>query len=37
MIDKLKSSFTENEQNWYITNLYVYLNYHPTNEYPVNY
>ena len=34
--DELKNSFTEDEQKWYIANLYMYLNYHPTNEFPVS-
>lgn len=36
MIDCLKESFTESEQKWYIANFYVYLHYHPTNDYPIN-
>jgi phage anti-repressor protein len=36
MIDELKKSFTEEEQKWYVANFYVYLHYHPTNEYPIN-
>jgi phage anti-repressor protein len=36
LIDELNNTFTENEQKWYIANLYVYLNYHPTNDFPVN-
>ena len=36
LIDKLTNTFTENEQKWYIANLYVYLNYHPTNDFPIN-
>lgn len=24
------------ESQWFITNLYIYLNYHPTNDYPTN-
>lgn len=27
---------TEEEQQWYIANLYIYMNYHPTNDYPIN-
>ena len=34
--DELKNVFTEDEQKWYIANLYMYLNYHPTNEFPIN-
>jgi len=36
MIKNLNDEFTENEQKWYIANLYVYMNYHPTDEYPIN-
>uniref|UniRef100_A0A6C0H6Q8 Uncharacterized protein n=1 Tax=viral metagenome TaxID=1070528 RepID=A0A6C0H6Q8_9ZZZZ len=36
MIDKLSTEFTEEEQQWYVANLYVYMNYHPTDDYPVN-
>jgi phage anti-repressor protein len=36
MIDLLNNEFTEMESQWYITNLYIYLNYHPTNDYPIN-
>jgi phage anti-repressor protein len=36
MIDLLNTEFTEQESQWYITNLYIYMNYHPTNDYPIN-
>lgn len=36
MVDLLNTEFTEEESQWYITNLYIYLNYHPTNDYPIN-
>ena len=36
MIDLLNQEFTEQESQWYITNLYIYMNYHPTNDYPIN-
>lgn len=36
MIEKLNCIFTETEQKWYIANLYVYMNYHPINDYPIN-
>ena len=36
MITELQNSFTEDEQKWYIANFYIYLHYHPTNEYPIN-
>ena len=34
--NKIKDTFTEDEQTWYITNLYMFLNYHQTNDYPIN-
>lgn len=36
MINHLKDTFTDSEQQWYIANFYVYLHYHPTNDYPIN-
>lgn len=36
MINLLNEEFTEDEQKWYIANLYIYMNYHPTNDYPIN-
>ena len=36
MIDLLNKEFTEEESQWYIANLYIYLNYHPTDDYPIN-
>lgn len=36
MIDLLNKEFTEKESQWYIANLYIYLNYHPTDDYPIN-
>lgn len=36
MINILNTEFTEEEQRWYIANLYIYMNYHPTNDYPIN-
>ena len=36
MITKLNTTFTEDEQKWYIANLYMYMHYHPTNDYPIN-
>ena len=36
IVDKLNNTFTENEQQWYIANLYMYMNYHSTNDYPIN-
>ena len=28
-IDKLNSTFTTDDQRWYIAHLYMYINYHP--------
>ena len=36
MIDSLNKNFTDEEQKWYIANLYIYMHYHPTNDYPIN-
>jgi hypothetical protein len=36
MIQILDKEFTEEENRWYIANLYIYMNYHPTNDYPIN-
>jgi phage anti-repressor protein len=32
----LSQEFTDEEQRWYIANLYVYMHYHPTNDFPIN-
>lgn len=36
MVDKLNEMFNDHEQHWYVANLYMYMNYHPTNDYPIN-
>jgi len=36
LVQRLNDDFTEDEQRWYIANLYMYMNYHPTNDYPIN-
>ena len=36
MINILNKEFNEEEQKWYIANLYIYMHYHPTNDYPIN-
>ena len=36
MLNKLSEYFTSEEQQWYVANLYVYLHYHQTNEFPIN-
>jgi len=35
-VDKLTTEFTNEEQQWYIANFYVYMNFHPTNGFPIN-
>lgn len=36
LIETLQDEFTETQQQWYVANLYIYMNYHPTNDYPIN-
>lgn len=36
MIKILNEEFTEQESKWYIANLYIFMHYHPTNDYPIN-
>jgi phage anti-repressor protein len=36
MVQELQNNFNEDEKKWFIANLYMYLNYHPTNDYPIN-
>lgn len=36
IVDELNNNFTEDEKKWYIANLYIYLNYHPTNDFPID-
>ena len=36
MITLLNENFTEKEIQWNIANLYMYMNYHPTNDYLIN-
>ena len=36
MLKMINEVFTESEQQWYIANLYIYMNYHPTNDFPIN-
>jgi phage anti-repressor protein len=36
MIKELDKTFTEEESRWHIANFYVYMNYHPTNDFPIN-
>ncbi len=36
LIESLNTNFNEEEQRWYISNLFMYINYHQTNDYPIN-
>jgi len=36
LTNQLHDTFTSQEQQWYIANLYVYMHYHPTDDYPIN-
>ena len=36
LVIKLKQHFSDEEQQLYVTNLYMYMNYHPTQDYPIN-
>ena len=36
MIQILNNEFTKSEQQWFVANLYMYINYHPTNDYLIN-
>jgi hypothetical protein len=36
LVESLNHEFTETEQQWFIANLFVYMHYHPTNDYPIN-
>ena len=36
MIQILNEAFTESEQQWYVANLYMYINYHPINDFLIN-
>lgn len=36
MVELLNNTFTDEETRWYIGNLYMYMNYHPTNDYPID-
>ena len=36
LIDSLNEHFNEEEQRWFISNLYMYLTYNPTTDFPIN-
>lgn len=35
-VEKLKETFTEQEQKWYVANFYMYLNYNSVTDFPIN-
>jgi predicted hydrolase (HD superfamily) len=35
VVKELEENFTNDEQRWYVAQLYMYLNYHPTEDYPI--
>jgi phage anti-repressor protein len=36
MIKLLNEEFCEEEQKWYVANLFMFTNYHPTADFPIN-
>ena len=36
IITELQNVFNDNQQKWYIANFYIYLHYHPTEDYPID-
>ena len=36
IVDELNNTFTDDQKSWCIGHLYMYLNYHPTNDYPID-
>lgn len=36
LVERLNTDFTDDEQRWYVANLYMYMNYHPTADHPIN-
>ena len=36
LVERLNTNFTEEEQRWYVANLYMYMNYNQTDDYPIN-
>lgn len=35
LLDQIKAEFTDDEQTWFVANFYVYLQYHPTRDFPI--
>ena len=36
LVERLNTDFTDDEQRWYVANLYMYMNYHPIADHPIN-
>lgn len=36
LVEHLTREFTEEQHQWYIANLYVFMHYHPINDFPIN-
>jgi hypothetical protein len=36
LLDQIREESTDEEQTWFIANFYVYLQYHPTEDFPIN-
>jgi phage anti-repressor protein len=36
LVTKMNETFQEEEQRWYAANLYIYMNYHPTDDFPID-
>lgn len=36
VVKELEENFTDDEQRWYVAQLYMYLNYHPTEDFPID-
>lgn len=36
MVSELRNNFSTEQQQWFIANLYMYLNYHQTDDYPIS-
>lgn len=33
----MNDEFTEEQQKWYIANMYMYVHYHPTKDFPIDF
>jgi phage anti-repressor protein len=36
MVQELSNEFSTEQQKWFVANLYMYLNYHQTDDYPID-